>query len=250
MITVETILEFLNGYCPFETAMETDNPGLQVGARGAAVSRVLLDMDATAEAAEEAAARGCELLITHHPLSFGLPKNCTDETTEGRGVLRLARHGIAHIACHTNLDAAANGVNTQLAAACGMKETVLFAGIARAGSLETTAEELAARVKRELHVAACRAAISHPDVHKLAVIGGSGGSMVEECVKEGCDTLVTGEAKHRQILLARELGLNLLIFGHYETEYPVLPPLAEALRAAFPELEVAVRRFAPPTEVL
>ena len=64
------------------------------------------------------------------------------------------------------------------------------------------------------------------------------------------DTLITGEVKHHQALIAREKGINLLVFGHYETEYPVLAPLTEKLKKAFPTLGVEEMPFEAPMESL
>ena len=72
--------------------------------------------------------------------------------------------------------------------------------------------------------------------------------MLADAVAAGCDTFVTGEAKYNHLLDAREYGLNVLVLGHYETEYIVLAPLAEALQKAFPALEVAVLPYAAPME--
>ncbi len=239
-MTVRDIYEFLNTYCPYELAEEWDNPGLNVGRMDASVERVLLALDATDAAIAAAKAADCELLITHHPLIFSPEKQVTSETDTGRHILSLAEKGIAHIACHTNLDAAEGGVNTCLAACCGMEETQVFSGLGRYGAVETTASALIARLKKELPSDLCLGVLCHEDIRKIAVVGGSGGSLLEEAIALGCDTFITGEFKHNHALLAREQGVNLLMFGHYETEYIALAPLAQSLQKAFPALKVEV----------
>lgn len=250
MITVQNICDFLNTYCPFELAMEWDNAGLNVGRREAGVSRVLLAMDITEEVITAGAEAGCELIITHHPLIFNGLRQVTGDTVEGRRVLELAEKGIAHIACHTNLDAAEGGVNTLLAAACGMQETTLFGGLGRIGETQISLTDLAARLKTVLPACACIGVRDHEEIYRIAVVGGSGGSMLEGAIAEGCDTFVTGEAKHNHALLAEEQHINLLMLGHYETEYLALLPLADALRDAFPGLAVEVMPQKAPMENL
>jgi len=51
-------------------------------------------------------------------------------------------------------------------------------------------------------------------------------------VKAGLDTLITGEADYPTEVKARELGINLILAGHFETEMFGVQALAELLRAA------------------
>lgn len=73
------ILENLNKIMPMELAMSWDNPGLLVGRRDCSVKRILLALDVTTEAIEQAVALGVDLLITHHPLIFSPLKKINDE---------------------------------------------------------------------------------------------------------------------------------------------------------------------------
>jgi putative NIF3 family GTP cyclohydrolase 1 type 2 len=47
------------------------------------------------------------------------------------------------------------------------------------------------------------------------------------------DLLITGDIKHHDAVLAKELGLALVDAGHYETEKSALDLFAERLRKAF-----------------
>lgn len=249
-MTVRDIYDFLNEYCPYELAMEWDNPGLNVGRFEREVTHLLLAMDITDEVIETAKKGGCQLIITHHPLIFSPEKQITGEHYLGHRILSLAENGIAHIACHTNLDAAEGGVNSCLAACCGMEENELFGGIGRIGNVETTLTALVQRLKAQLPAENCLGVRCHEEVHRIAVVGGSGGSMLQEAAELGCDTFVTGEAKHDHALLARDMGVNLVILGHYETEYIALAPLGDALKERFPALNVAVMDPKAPIENL
>lgn len=245
---VKDIYEFLNTYCPYELAEDWDNPGLNVGRINRPVERVFLALDVTDEAIEAAKEVGCQLLITHHPLIFSPEKQVNDSTETGRHILQLAESGIAHIACHTNLDAAEGGVNTCLTACCGLETSEVFAGLGRMGETDTTFTALAERLKKVLPSEICLGVCAHEEVRKIALVGGSGGSLLNEAIAMGCDTFVTGEFKYNHALTAREAGINLMMLGHYETEYIVLAPLAEALKKAFPTLEVTVMERKAPIE--
>lgn len=251
MKTVQEIYEFLDTVCPYELAEPWDNAGLNVGYRSRKVQKVLVALDLTMQAILAAKEKGCELIITHHPLLFDAAKQITSDTAEGRRVLALAANNIAHIACHTNLDAAAGGVNDVLATLCGLENVENFCGMGRIGTTDTTLAALAERLKEALHTEHCQAVCAREQVGRVAIVGGAGGSFLEEpFALQAGDTFITGEAKHHQLLIAKEQGVNLLVLGHYETEYPVLAPLVERLQQAFPDITFDLMPLEHPTEIL
>ena len=160
--------------------------------------------------------------------------------------------GVSAICMHTNLDAAAGGVNEVLAGIFGMQDPEPFAGgCGRVGSIEPiTVPQLARKAQQEL-AARCNAPDAGPavqvkfadtgkPVQRLAVISGAGGSLFEEALAVGADCLLTGEANHHHACDAKRLGLSLIAAGHYATEFPVTAAVAEKLRAALPGVEVLV----------
>ena len=79
-------------------------------------------------------------------------------------------------------------------------------------------------------------------VQTLAVLGGAGGDFLAAAKAAGCDCLLTGEASHHDALDARRLGVALIAAGHFATECPLMPVLAEKLRRRFPDLRVLVSK--------
>ncbi|MDR2431081.1 MAG: Nif3-like dinuclear metal center hexameric protein [Candidatus Margulisbacteria bacterium] len=73
---------------------------------------------------------------------------------------------------------------------------------------------------------------------KIAVCSGSGSSLVRKAFDKGAELFVTGEAGYHSRLLAEELGLELKICGHRETEEIIVPVLKKKLQAEFPELKI------------
>ena len=122
MATVHEILDFLFSLAPEAGKEPWDHVGLMVGDRSRPVETVLVALDPFYPVCQEAAARGAQLLVTHHPLFFGGTHAVTDETEDGRSAMLLLERGMAHIAMHTNLDAARGGVNDCLAARLGLRE--------------------------------------------------------------------------------------------------------------------------------
>ena len=116
-------------------------------------------------------------------------------------------------------------------------------GIGRVGQARRPglpAGEYAAFVKEKLGAASVRWADAGRPVSRVAVGGGSCGSMLEDALAAGCDTFVTADVKYDVFLRARALGLNLLDAGHYATEAVVCPALVRFLSEQFPSLEVVL----------
>ena len=117
MATTNDIYAEMQRYAPLELAESWDNPGLLVDC-GREVSRVLVTLDITPEVVEEAAAGGCELIVSHHPVIFSPLKKLTPRDVS----FQLVQKGISAICMHTNLDAAEGGVNEVLAGIFGMRD--------------------------------------------------------------------------------------------------------------------------------
>lgn len=247
MTTVQQVYEVMQRLAPPELAEHWDNPGLLVDC-GGAVRRVLVTLDITPEVVAEAAAKQCTVIVAHHPVIFDPLKKLGPQDVP----FQLVRAGISAICMHTNLDAAAGGVNEVLAGIFGMQDPEPFAGgCGRVGSIEPiTVPQLACKAQQEL-TARCNAPDVGPavqvkfadtgkPVRRLAVISGAGGSLFEEALAMGADCLLTGEANHHHACDAKRLGLSLIAAGHYATEFPVTAAVAEKLRAALPGVEVLV----------
>ena len=70
MTTIAQIYDYIDSFAPFRNQDSFDNCGLCVGSPDAEVTRVLFALDATNAVVDEAKARGCELIVTHHPVIF------------------------------------------------------------------------------------------------------------------------------------------------------------------------------------
>ena len=68
MPTVQAIESALFALAPRELAMDWDNVGLLLGDPAAEVTHALLALDVTDAVAAEAKTKGCQLIVSHHPL--------------------------------------------------------------------------------------------------------------------------------------------------------------------------------------
>ncbi len=232
--TVKEVLEILRVFAPTELACSWDNVGLLVDA-GRPVDRILTTLDITAAVVEEAEAQGCQLVVSHHPVIFNPLKRITMQDPAAM----LVRHGISAICMHTNLDAAPGGVNDTLAGILGIQNTASFAeGCGRIGAVApTTARALAELCADRLGAHPQYLEANRP-VTRLAEVSGGGGSYLQEAIDLGADCLVTGEAAHHIALLARQMGVGLVVAGHWATEHPIAGVLAAHLSRALPDVKV------------
>ena len=242
--TVSDIEKLVGEIAPFELAEEWDNVGLLFGCWNAEVTRVVVALDLTQKAVDQAKALGAQLIVTHHPIMFSAVKRVTDETREGRLMLDMGRAGISHIAAHTNLDAAKGGVNDTLMRVMGA-ENVRGEGFVRAGDVAegTTFGQLCARAQKKLHASVRAFGNADTPVHVLGCCSGAGGSEIGDALALGADCFITGEMRHHEALDALDKGCCIIEAGHFETENPVCEVLADALQNAADALQYNVTVF-------
>lgn len=240
MTTVEMVLSSLCELAPLERKLDFDNVGLLVGDARQSVFSVLLTLDITKDVIEEAGTKGCQLIVSHHPLFFSLPKALRFDCPETANVAQLLQSGVSAVCMHTNLDLAAGGVNDVLLTRLQLAPAGAFGedALGRVGFVqeEMPAGAFAAFVKQALGCRVVRFVDAGRPVSKVAVVGGSGGDQIEAALLAGCDTLVTADVKHHQFLEAQDRAFNLIDAGHYHTEHPVLDAVYALLQQRHPEL--------------
>ncbi len=253
---VRDIFEKLDAWAPFATQMSFDNAGILAGDPAAEVTGVAVCFDITPDAVRRAGKAGYNLVVSHHPVIFTPVKRLP----AGSAPYLLAAGQMTAICAHTNLDAAAGGVNDVLAQALqltgihafGQGEGPGIPPMPRLGELPQPMEvEAFARfVKGALGCSGLRYTPLSRPVRRVAVCGGSGADFLEEAKAAGADVLVTGEARHHELLLARELDICLLDAGHFATEQKIVAEIARRLREWFPGLPVAEIRQSEPATYL
>lgn len=105
-------------------------------------------------------------------------------------------------------------------------------GLGRVGNLAEPrpAQEFAAWAARELGANAPLLAGPLPQrLERVAVLGGSGGDLLGAAAKAGAQMLITGEARYHAAQEAADLGVALLVLGHYQTEAVIVEPWAQRL---------------------
>jgi dinuclear metal center YbgI/SA1388 family protein len=118
---LKEILSALHQWAPPALQEGYDNSGLLVGSPEQEVTQLLVSLDCTEAVVQEAIARGCQAVVSHHPIVFGGMKRFTGANYVERTVMQAIKHDIALVALHTNLDNVPSGVNHKLAEVIGIK---------------------------------------------------------------------------------------------------------------------------------
>ena len=250
-MTIRDFYAAMEAYLPRSLSCDWDNDGISCCPDpDASVTGILIALDPTEDAVEEAISKGCNVILTHHPMLFRGLKAVDGYDTGSRKVIRLISSGITAMAFHTRLDAADGGVNDILAARLGLSHVTPFgedgnpAGqpIGRVGTLPraVSADEFIEAVKSALGLPAVIFSGCGKPVHRVAVLGGGGEDDIFAAVAAGADTYVTGELKYHHLCDAPYGEINLIMAGHYHTEAPVLERLRELTAEICPEAAIHV----------
>lgn len=122
MVRIRDIIAELEQTAPLGLQEDYDNCGVQVGETTGECTGVLIALDPTPEAVGEAVAKGCNLLVTHHPLLFKPLRRITGASRVQRTVMQALRSGVTIYSLHTALDSATEGVSWEMGKRLELKE--------------------------------------------------------------------------------------------------------------------------------
>ena len=238
MTSLREIVSYTNRFLRIDDVGDWDNAlnGLQIENSGR-VTRIGAAVDVSTRVLTAAAKRDIDFLIVHHGLFWpGL------QPIQGglRRQLQIAfENDIALYSAHLPLDIHAQvGNNAQLVRAMGLKSPKPFleekgqlVGLTIRASLQRS--ELIRKLQNALNGPVKIFGFGPNKTHAIGVVTGAAGSEIYRVANEGIDTFITGEAPHWAAIAAEELGVNLLLGGHYATEVFGVKKLAAHLSKRF-----------------
>jgi dinuclear metal center YbgI/SA1388 family protein len=262
MLRIHEIVSAFEAVAPLALQESYDNSGLIVGEMGAEVSKALLCLDSTEAVVDEAIAKGCDLIIAHHPIVFGGLKRFTGGDYVQRALIKAIRNNIAIYACHTNLDnVLRGGVNERIAQQLGFEaERVLrpvaadFGSVAAFGRLDDSdvfrtagagvlcnlqkpmnVLDFLQHVKAKMGVEVVKYTKCDVEmVSKVAICGGAGSFLIGDALRAGADAFITSDVKYHEFFDA-EGKMLLCDIGHYESEKYTIDLFSNILSAKFPK---------------
>ena len=242
-------MEVIEGFAPLSIQEKWDNSGLCIGSPDSRVSSILLGLDCTPELVDEAVECGADMIVTHHPLIFSGLKKISPDDKVGSAVIKAISNGISIYAAHTNADKVLSGVSGAMASRMGLENVEILdedgdgTGLGVVGNLPEpmSAEEVIAMVKSKFSLKAMRT--SRPlteKISRVAVCGGSGGSLIGAAVRSGAQLYVSGDISYHNFFT--EDGFMIMDIGHYESEIEIVEILFSLLRKNFPTFAVRITR--------
>ncbi len=240
------VVDALEQYAPLPLQEGYDNAGLQVGLTEAVeMSGALLCLDVTEAVVDEAIRKGCNLIVSHHPLIFRKLARISDENYVQRTVMKAIKNDIAIVSMHTNMDAATGGVNFKIAEKLGLRNVRFFGGEKEVNGVkggegvmgeiadeaieassdlkERFSEGIAAddlilmlRDRFRVESVQCNELLRRP-IRKVALCGGAGSFLLDAAIAAGADAFITGEMHYHEFF-GHEQEIQICVIGHYQSE--------------------------------
>ena len=244
---VQDLMEFLNGVAPFDLQEDYDNAGLIVGRETQVVTGVIVSLDATEVVIEEAITKGCNVVLSHHPILFKGIKRLNGSNYVERAIIKAIKNDIALIAIHTNLDnVLSNGVNERIAMTIGLRDTEILRGklsqhtdyMVGSGIIGYLPEPLSTNNflmhLKEKMKAGCIKYTERvkENISKVAICGGSGGFLLNDAIEQNADIFVTSDYKYHEFFDA-DGKIIIADIGHYESEQYTIDLLLELIKDNF-----------------
>jgi len=233
LLLSELVVEF-EALWPSRDADEWDRVGLTLGSQKAEVKRVLFAVDLTHLVVDEAIAKKCNMIVTHHPVLLKGVNSLADNELKGSLLSRMIKAGLALFTAHTNADVSARGASSLMAEIFGLTDlTPLIAkqeafGHGVVGTLNES-QSLASFAKR---VSDCLPDVARKvsfagkadkPIRRVAICSGAGDSFLPSVLASDADVYVTSDLRHHVTLDALETPrpngqLALIDVSHWAAE--------------------------------
>ncbi len=237
---------------PLSLQENYDNTGWQVLCDPAGrCSGVMVCVDVTPAVIAEAAARGMNMVLSHHPVLFRGQKRFAGETLVQQTVMEAIRFGISIYSCHTAIDSAPGGISAEMARLLNLTDVEVLdpkagfttAGLGVIGNLPEplSAGEFAELVKGTFStpVARCSRPAERLEIRRVGLCGGSGSEYIGMAAERGAQAFITSDTRHHDFVdHAREIFI--VDIPHWNAESCARQLFVNLLSEAFPTLEVAV----------
>jgi dinuclear metal center YbgI/SA1388 family protein len=237
---------------PLSYAEEWDAPGFSVH-MPSEISRVLLSVDITGAVVAEAAQKGCQLVLSHHPFLLRGTSNVNFDDLKGSVLQAAVSAGISLYSAHTNADVVERGVSDTLARGLGLRDVMPLSatdesdtGHGRLGRLEqeVSLKEFAAKLAELLPFSPRGVQVAgDPDqiVSTVALCGGAGDSFIHDAFESGADVYITSDLRHHVTLDAisrpRHSAFACIDVSHWAAESLWLSVAASQLSAQLEDVE-------------
>ena len=221
------IANIIEEIAPLRLQEGYDNCGFQVGDPDDECSGILICVDATEDILDEAIQKGCNLIVTHHPLLFHATKQILVRHRMDMVLRKALKHDISIYSCHTAIDnAPIMGVSMTDAQMLGLTDIVAIAPHGDAvgpvvGNLPTSMKvtDAISYVKNIFNSTTARVSRfdDYTTVSRIAIGGGACHEFLPDAIAAGAQMFVTSDCKHNDFLDYQN-SIILMDLGHFDTE--------------------------------
>ncbi|GAB2022015.1 Nif3-like dinuclear metal center hexameric protein [Pseudolactococcus yaeyamensis] len=231
-------------YCPKELAMADDPVGLQIGTLDKDIQRVMVTLDIREQTVAEAISKKVDVILAKHLVIFRPLDNLTDQDTQQKIILDLARAGISVYTSHTNIDIVENGLNDCFCELLDITETenLTVFGLGRVGNIQPqTLGDFSEKIKAVFDLSGLTI-VSYDqsltqEIKRVAICGGSGGKFYPEAIDKKADVYVTGDIYYHTAHDMLSSGLLAIDPGHH-IEVLFVKKVAQILREFKTDVEI------------
>ena len=239
MVNVKEIANFLNEELKINEFEDDANNGLQMENSGD-IKKVGFAVDASLETFQKATAANCQILVTHHGMTY-------------RGLTHLSGHhysrikflidnNIAVYCAHLPLDAHPTyGNNIKIANLLKLIKIKPFGEhhnqpIGYSGDFSGTLEDVK-KILEKNGMQTRSLDFGKKEIKTIAIVSGGAADNTLEAVQKNVDLYITGESSQWLHHFAKENNINVIFGGHYETEVFGVKALMPLIKEKF-NLEV------------
>lgn len=238
MAEIKEIVHFLEKEFDINEITDPSPNGIQVEGKQQ-IERVAFAVDLTLQTIKKAVENNCDMIISHHPL-------ISEKVDYIKGLLAkklelLIKNNISAFVLHYPLDVHKKLSHGKLIVdELGLygidkfgEENKLFFGFSGHLKNKMSIDDLKKLVDGKLKTNSQTFKYGKDEISSIAIISGSGGFALNEAVQKNIDCYLTGEMKYSGLLEAKDLGINVVLAGHYETEKLGIVKLSQLLTKKF-----------------
>jgi dinuclear metal center YbgI/SA1388 family protein len=238
MIELKDLVSFLDKELQISTIKDICENSLQVQGKNKIINAGIA-VDITMNTIAKAVENSCDIIISHHPLIKKPLKRITGITA--KKLQFLMKNNISAYVAHFPIDAHKKYSHSLLIAEkCGLyglskfakQDTNYFGFI---GNLKKgmPLEQIKEMVDKCLKTDSKIFQYGKKENSAVAIVSGGGGSFIGQAEEAGIDCFITGDMAHHELMDAKDLKINVVLGGHYETEKLGMIKLSHSITKKF-----------------
>ncbi len=227
VLFLHNLIDHFETIYPSKLAESWDKVGLHFGHKERKVEKILTALDLTLEVVEEAIQLEVDTIIVHHPPLFKAIERFDLDNSQNLIYEKVIKHNINVIALHTNLDIAKNGMNDWLLEELSIhtisniyqNEDTSNPGLGRVGTLSKAMnrKDVINLIKEtfDLKYINVIEKTRKESYQRIAIIGGSGSSLMNDVAKVNPDIFLTGDITYHTAQAAEYQNFMTVDIGHH-----------------------------------